>query len=72
MATLLRNLPFMVALALAIFGVAYSNFSGHTINGYWEFLAIAMGLVCITTGWPNAADAENPIPTWSGPRSRIG
>ena len=34
MATLLRNLPFMVALALAIFGVAYSNFSGHTINGY--------------------------------------
>src|ERR1700749_3340677 len=54
MATLLRNLPFMAALSIAIFGVAYSNFSGHTINGYWEFLAIAMGLVCIATGWPNA------------------
>ena len=58
MATLLRNLPYMVALALAIFGVAYSNFSGHTINGYWEFLAIAMGLVCITTGWPNAPERK--------------
>ena len=47
-----------LALALAIFGVAYSNFSGHTINGYWEFLAIAMGLVCIATGWPNAPDVK--------------
>jgi hypothetical protein len=59
MATLLRNLPFMAALALAIFGVAYSNFSGHTINGYWEFLAIAMGLVCIATGWPNAPERKS-------------
>ena len=58
MATLLRNLPFMAALALAIFGVAYSNFSGHTINGYWEFLAIAMGLVCIATEWPNAPERK--------------
>jgi hypothetical protein len=56
MATILRNLPFMVALALAILGVAYSNFAGHTINGYWEFLSIAMGLVCIATGWPNAPE----------------
>jgi hypothetical protein len=29
MATLLHNLPYIVALALSIFGVAYSNFSGH-------------------------------------------
>src|ERR1700749_3519325 len=61
MATLLRNLPFMAALALAIFGVAYSNFSGHTINGYWEFLAIAMGLVCIATGWPNAPERKTRV-----------
>ncbi len=42
MNTLLRNLPYLAALdlaalALAIFGVAYSNFSGHAINGYWQF-----------------------------------
>ena len=60
-ATLLRNLPFMAALALAIFGVAYSNFSGQTINGYWEFLAIAMGLVCIATGWPNAPERKSRL-----------
>jgi hypothetical protein len=59
MNTLLRNLPFIAALALAIFGVAYSNFSGHPINGYWEFLAIAIGLVCIFTGWPNAPDRDS-------------
>jgi hypothetical protein len=54
--TLLRNLPYIAALALGIFGVAYSSFSGHAINGYWEFLAVATGLVCVATGWPNAPD----------------
>jgi hypothetical protein len=55
---LLRNLPYIAALALAIFGVAYSSFSGHAINGYWEFLAVATGLVCVATGWPNAPDRQ--------------
>ena len=59
--TLLRNLPYVAALALAIFGVAYSNFSGRPINGYWEFLAIAMGFVCVATGWPNAPDRQTRL-----------
>jgi hypothetical protein len=58
MSTLVRNLPYIAALALAIFGVAYSSFSGHAINGYWEFLAVATGLVCIATAWPNAPDRQ--------------
>jgi hypothetical protein len=58
MSTVLRNLPYVAALALAIFGVAYSNFSGHPINGYWEFLAIATGIVCVATGWPNAPERQ--------------
>jgi hypothetical protein len=58
MRTVLRNLPYVAALALAIFGVAYSNFSGHPINGYWELLAIAMGFVCVATGWPNAPERQ--------------
>jgi hypothetical protein len=61
MAALLRNLPYLAVLALAIFGVAYSNFSGRPINGYWEFLAIAMGLLCIFLGWPNAPDRETRL-----------
>jgi hypothetical protein len=55
---LVRNLPYIAALALAIFGVAYSSFSGHAINGYWEFLAVATGLVCIATAWPHAPDRK--------------
>jgi hypothetical protein len=58
MSTLVRNLPYIAALALAIFGVAYSSFSGHAINGYWEFLAVATGLVCVATAWPNAPDRK--------------
>src|SRR5690348_1930831 len=56
--TLLRNLPYIAALALAIFGVAYSSFSGHAINGYWEALAVAMALVCVATRWPHAPDRD--------------
>jgi hypothetical protein len=55
---LVRNLPYIAALALAIFGVAYSSFTGLAINGYWEFLAVATGLVCIATAWPNAPDRQ--------------
>ena len=58
MGAMLRNLPYVAVLALAIFGVAYSNFSGRPINGYWEFLAIAMGLLCIFLGWSSASDRE--------------
>jgi hypothetical protein len=57
-ATLLRNVPYIAALALAIFGVAYSSFAGHAINGYWEFLAVATGLVCVVTGWPSTPDRQ--------------
>ena len=57
----LRNLPYLAVLALAIFGVAYSNFSGHPINGYWKFLAIAMGLLCIFVRWPNTPDRETRL-----------
>jgi hypothetical protein len=55
---LFRNVPYIAALALAIFGVAYSSFAGHAINGYWEFLAVATGLVCVATAWPSAPDRQ--------------
>ncbi len=47
-----RKLPYLVLLVLAILGIAYTNFSHQPLNGYWEFLAIATGLVCIATVWP--------------------
>ena len=53
-----RQLPFLVILALAIGGVAYTNISKRPLVGYWEFLAIVMGLVCVVTQWPELEDKQ--------------
>jgi hypothetical protein len=47
----LRELPYVIVLALTIFGVAYTSVSHQPLIGYWQFLAVAVGLVCVTTGW---------------------
>ena len=47
-----RQLPYAVALVLAVAGVAYTNISHQPLLGYWEFLAIAVGVVCVITKWP--------------------
>jgi hypothetical protein len=51
-----RQLPYLVALALAISGVAYTNVSRQPLTGYWEFLALAMAVMCVVTQWDNALD----------------
>jgi hypothetical protein len=58
---LLRELPYVAVLGLALVGVAYMNFSGKQINGFWEFLAIAMGIVCVLTAWPEAGERETRL-----------
>jgi hypothetical protein len=55
---LYRQLPYVVALVLAIVGVAYTNVSHQPLVGYWEFLALAMAVVCIVTEWPKAGDKQ--------------
>jgi hypothetical protein len=47
-----QRLPFVVALVLAIAGVAYTNISHQPLVGYWEFLALAIAVVCVVTKWP--------------------
>jgi hypothetical protein len=47
----LKQLPYLIALVLTILGVAYTSVARQPLVGYWEFLAIAMGVVCIGTGW---------------------
>ena len=51
-----RQLPFLAILALAIGGVAYTNISRRPLVGYWEFLAIVMGIVCVVTQWSEFED----------------
>jgi hypothetical protein len=46
-----QQLPYVVALVLAIAGVAYTNVSHQPLVGYWEFLALAIGVVCVITKW---------------------
>ena len=51
-----RQLPFLAMLTLAIAGVAYTNISHQALVFYWEFLAIAMGVVCVVTEWSELDD----------------
>jgi len=48
---LLKQLPYLIVLALTILGVALSSQFGERVASYWQFLAVAMGIVCIGTGW---------------------
>jgi hypothetical protein len=52
----IRELPFTLVLILTIAGVAYTSFSKQPIVGYWEILAPIIALVCIASGWHDAAD----------------
>jgi hypothetical protein len=47
----LRELPYLGVLVLTIFGVTYTSVS-------WQFLAVAVGLVCVTTGWLHIHDPK--------------
>jgi hypothetical protein len=53
-----RQLPFLAILALAIGGVAYTNISQRPLVGYWEFLAVVTGLVCVVTQWSDLEDRQ--------------
>jgi hypothetical protein len=53
-----RKLPYIVVLILAILGVAYANMSRQPLAGYWEFLAVLMGVVCVVTNWANTDDRQ--------------
>ncbi|MGH6813877.1 MAG: hypothetical protein ACREDM_16595, partial [Methylocella sp.] len=37
------------------------NISHQPLNGYWEFLAVAMGFLCVATGWPHAPERQARI-----------
>jgi len=53
-----QQLPYIVALVLAIAGVAYTNASHQPLTRYWEFLALAIGVVCVFNKWPEVDGRE--------------
>ena len=44
-------------LALAVAGVAFTNVSAQPLTGYWEFVALVAGIICIITEWKNVEQA---------------
>ena len=52
------KLPYVPVLTLAVIGVAFTNMSHQPISGFWEFLAVAIGVVCVATAWPNIHDRK--------------
>jgi hypothetical protein len=48
---LLRELPYLVVLAMTMIGVAYTSASRQPLVIYWEVLALTVGAVCVVTGW---------------------
>jgi hypothetical protein len=53
-----QQLPYIIALVLAIAGVAYTNASHQPLIRYWEFLALAIGVVCVIHKWPQIDGKE--------------
>jgi len=56
-----QQLPYVVVLVLAIAGVAYTNISREPLVGYWEFLALAVAVVCIVTKWPELDNRQAKV-----------
>ena len=56
---LLRQAPYLVALLLALAGVAYTNIARQALTGYWELLALAMAVMCVVTQWESASDRSS-------------
>jgi hypothetical protein len=55
----LRELPYAVVWVLTLFGVAYTGFAKQTLIAYWEFLALAIAVLCVVTGWRYADDRRS-------------
>jgi len=51
---LYKAIPQVVVLVLTLVGVAYTSMTRQALVGYWEFLALITGLVCVISGWPHA------------------
>jgi len=58
---IVRELPYIVILAMALMGVAYSSLTASPITLYWLLLAPLTCIVCIVSGWHAAATREGRV-----------
>ena len=51
-----QKLPYIIALFMAVVGVAYTSAVGQPPYLYWELLAVTIGGACIVIDWGNTED----------------
>jgi hypothetical protein len=61
----IKELPYSLILVLTLIGVAYTSLLNEPIVVYWEFLALAIGVMCIVTGWQSTNEKETRLRLFS-------
>ncbi len=56
-----REWPYAVMLALALFGVAYTNFARHAMTNYWIVLAPLFALICVAARWQTVDGSQKRL-----------
>ncbi len=55
------DLPYIIMLSMAVFGIGLVTITGEPIGFYWELLTIFYCLLCIYVGWRNAETQHERI-----------
>lgn len=55
------DLPYIIMLSMAVFGIGLVTFTGEPIGMYWEVLTIVYCLLCIYVGWRNAPTKQERV-----------
>ena len=61
----IKELPYSLILVLTLIGVAYTSLLNEPIVIYWEFLALAIGVMCIVAGWQTTNEKETRLRLFS-------
>jgi hypothetical protein len=64
-AFLLREWPYLLMLALALFGIAYTSFARTPMTTYWVVVAPLIGVICVLTRWPDVRSDERLRLVWT-------
>ncbi|HEY7662200.1 MAG TPA: hypothetical protein VH934_03640 [Xanthobacteraceae bacterium] len=57
-AFLFKEWPYLLMLALALFGIAYTSFARTPMMTYWVVAAPLIGAICVLTRWRDAASRD--------------
>jgi len=60
-ALLKREWPYLLVVALALFGIAYTTISRTPMSLYWIAFAPLMGVICVATRWQGAHDRDERL-----------